>query len=55
MKIFLAQQNYHIGNFAANTAKIIDAIRTAKAAGGDFDRLPGTGRLRLSATGFFRV
>ena len=35
MKIFLAQQNYHIGNFEANTAKIIDAIRQAKADGGD--------------------
>ncbi len=35
MKIFLAQQNYHIGNFEANTAKIIEAIRQAKAAGGD--------------------
>lgn len=35
MKIFLAQQNYHIGNFEANTAKIIAAIEEAKAAGGD--------------------
>jgi len=35
MKIFIAQQNYHIGNFAYNTQKIIDAIQTAKAAGGD--------------------
>lgn len=35
MKIFLAQQNYHIGNFEANTAKIIDAIRQAKLLGGD--------------------
>ena len=35
MKIFLAQQNYHIGNFEANTAKIIEAIRAAKVAGGD--------------------
>lgn len=35
MKIFLAQQNYHIGNFEANTAKIIDAIRQAKMKGGD--------------------
>ena len=31
MKIFLAQQNYHIGNFESNTAKIIDAINIAKA------------------------
>lgn len=35
MKIFLAQQNYHIGNFEANTAKIIAAIREAKQQGGD--------------------
>lgn len=35
MKIFLAQQNYHIGNFEANTEKIIAAIKEAKAYGGD--------------------
>lgn len=35
MKIFLAQQNYHIGNFNSNTAKIISAIEKAKANGGD--------------------
>lgn len=35
MKIFLAQQNYHIGNFEENTAKIIDGINKAKAAGAD--------------------
>lgn len=35
MKIFLAQQNYHIGNFDYNTQKIIAAIETAKAQGGD--------------------
>ena len=35
LKIFLAQQNYHIGNFEANTAKILAAIREAKADGGD--------------------
>ena len=35
MKIFLAQQNYHIGNFEANTAKIIAAIKEAKKLGGD--------------------
>jgi NAD+ synthase (glutamine-hydrolysing) len=35
MKIFLAQQNYHIGNFESNTAKIIQAIREAKAQGGE--------------------
>jgi NAD+ synthase (glutamine-hydrolysing) len=35
MKIFLAQQNYHIGNFESNTQKIISAIETAKAAKAD--------------------
>ncbi|MCB0700987.1 MAG: NAD+ synthase, partial [Chitinophagaceae bacterium] len=35
MKIFLAQQNYHIGNFEDNTAKIIDAVKEAKANCGD--------------------
>jgi NAD+ synthase (glutamine-hydrolysing) len=35
MKIFLAQQNYHIGNFEANTQKIIAAIREAKKQGGE--------------------
>ncbi len=35
MKIFLAQQNYHVGNFESNTNKIIQAINEAKAKGGD--------------------
>ncbi len=35
MKIFLAQQNYHVGNFESNTNKIIQAIDEAKAKGGD--------------------
>ncbi|HSR37779.1 MAG TPA: nitrilase-related carbon-nitrogen hydrolase, partial [Phnomibacter sp.] len=35
MKIAIAQQNYHVGNFAANTQKIIDAINEAKALGAD--------------------
>lgn len=35
MKIFLAQQNYHIGNFESNTKKIITAIEAAKKQGGD--------------------
>jgi NAD+ synthase (glutamine-hydrolysing) len=35
MKIFLAQQNYHIGNFEYNLNKIIDAIEVAKKANGD--------------------
>ncbi|MEJ7768818.1 MAG: NAD+ synthase [Chitinophagaceae bacterium] len=35
MKIALAQQNYHIGNFESNTEKIIQAINDAKQAGAD--------------------
>jgi len=35
MKIFLSQQNYHIGNFESNTQKIISAIESAKQQGGD--------------------
>lgn len=35
MKIFLAQQNYHIGNFESNTQKIINAINEAKAQHAD--------------------
>lgn len=35
MRIALAQQNYHIGNFIGNTAKIIAAIGTAKEQGAD--------------------
>ncbi len=34
MKIFLAQQNYHIGNFELNTSKIISAINAVRDAGG---------------------
>lgn len=35
MKIALAQQNYHIGNFESNTRKIIEGIEKAKQAGAD--------------------
>lgn len=35
MKIALAQLNYHIGNFEANTKKIIDHIQLAKEKGAD--------------------
>ncbi|RFM25881.1 NAD+ synthase [Deminuibacter soli] len=35
MKIILAQQNYHIGNFESNRKKIIEGIQQAKAMGGD--------------------
>lgn len=33
MKIAIAQQNYHIGNFESNTRKIIEAIETARSKG----------------------
>lgn len=35
MKIALAQQNYHIGNFEDNARKIIDAIKQAKEQNAD--------------------
>lgn len=35
MKIALAQQNYHIGNFEENTKKIIEGINWAKKEGAD--------------------
>lgn len=35
MKIALAQQNYHIGNFEANTRQIIAAVEQARQAGAD--------------------
>src|SRR5438477_3307147 len=35
MKIALAQQNYHIGNFERNTQKIIEGISWAKKQGAD--------------------
>jgi NAD+ synthase (glutamine-hydrolysing) len=35
MKIALAQQNYHIGNFESNTQKIIEGIKWAKQQGAD--------------------
>ncbi len=35
MKIALAQQNYHIGNFEENTRKIIEAVEKARSEGAD--------------------
>ena len=35
MKIALAQQNYHIGNFEENTRKIIEGIEEAKRRNAD--------------------
>ncbi|HUB59567.1 MAG TPA: NAD+ synthase [Puia sp.] len=35
MNIALAQHNYHIGNFEANTRKILEGIARAKTAGAD--------------------
>ena len=35
MKIYIAQQNYHIGNFTLNRDKIIQAVEEGKKAGAD--------------------
>jgi NAD+ synthase (glutamine-hydrolysing) len=35
MKIVLAQQNYHIGNFEENVRKILEAVREGKRLGAD--------------------
>jgi NAD+ synthase (glutamine-hydrolysing) len=35
VKIAIAQQNYHIGNFADNTARILEAVASAKSAGAE--------------------
>jgi NAD+ synthase (glutamine-hydrolysing) len=35
MKVFIAQQNYHIGNFEFNQSKMLEAIAMAKSAGAD--------------------
>jgi NAD+ synthase (glutamine-hydrolysing) len=35
MKIILAQQNYHIGNFEFNTQKILEGIKAAEVQGAD--------------------
>jgi NAD+ synthase (glutamine-hydrolysing) len=35
MKICIAQQNYHIGNFEQNRDKILSAIEDAKKQGAD--------------------
>jgi NAD+ synthase (glutamine-hydrolysing) len=35
MKIVLAQQNYHIGNFEENIGKILDGVRRAREEGAD--------------------
>src|SRR5688572_643771 len=35
MKIILAQQNYHIGNFEFNIQKILEGIKAAEAQGAD--------------------
>ena len=39
MKIALAQQNYHIGNFEQNTKKIIEAIQRAEKEGTDCKKI----------------
>ena len=35
MKVFIAQQNYHIGNFSFNREKILQSVEEAKAKGAD--------------------
>lgn len=40
MKIFLAQQNYIIGDFEHNTRKIIEAVKAAKQQGGELIVFP---------------
>ncbi len=48
MKIAIAQLNYHIGNFAQNTSKIIDHIGKAKAEGAELVVFT-----ELSVTGYY--
>lgn len=40
MRIAIAQQNYHIGNFEANYQKIRQAVRAAKSQGADIVAFP---------------
>ena len=35
MNVFLAQQNYHIGNFSLNLQKMLDAVEDARKAGAE--------------------
>jgi NAD+ synthase (glutamine-hydrolysing) len=35
MKVFIAQQNYHIGNFSFNREKILQSVEEAKTKGAD--------------------
>ena len=35
MKVFIAQQNYHIGDFEVNVGKIVESVRVAEEAGAD--------------------
>ena len=35
MKIAMAQQNYHIGNFESNTQKMVEAVQKAKREGAE--------------------
>jgi NAD+ synthase (glutamine-hydrolysing) len=48
MKIAIAQLNYHIGNFAQNTSKILDHISKAKEGGADLVVFT-----ELSVTGYY--
>ena len=35
MNVFLAQQNYHIGNFSLNLQKMLEAVEDARKAGAE--------------------
>jgi NAD+ synthase (glutamine-hydrolysing) len=48
MKIAIAQLNYHIGNFAENTSKIIEYIGKSKAEGAELVVFT-----ELSVTGYY--
>ncbi len=48
MKIAIAQLNYHIGNFALNTSKIVEHINKAKAGGAELVVFT-----ELSITGYY--
>jgi NAD+ synthase (glutamine-hydrolysing) len=55
MRIALAQLNYHVGNFSANTAKIIAAIKEAEQAGAELVVFSELVHQRLSGTRFSGV
>jgi NAD+ synthase (glutamine-hydrolysing) len=48
MKVVLSQLNYHVGNFDFNTSKILDAIKSAKAASADLISCVWVSTIRFS-------